>query len=59
MGIEYHCNNCGKRFKLREYMKLEMIYTSNDRSAEVLVPQGRKCDSCGEEIKVDDKIVKA
>lgn len=40
-------------------MKLEMIYTSNDRNTEVLVPRGRKCDSCGEEIKVDDKIVKA
>lgn len=35
-------------------MKLESIYTSYDG-----VSQGRKCDSCGKEIKVEDKIVKA
>lgn len=54
MSIEYHCNNCGKRFKPRDYMRLEPIYTSDDR-----VSQGRKCDSCGKDIKVEDKIVKA
>jgi glutamine synthetase len=59
MSIEYHCDNCGKRFKPREYMKLEITYTSDDRSTEILVPLGRKCDSCGKEIKIEDKIVKA
>ena len=54
MSIEYHCNNCGKRFKPRVYMKLEIISVSDDK-----VSQGRKCDSCGKEIKAEDKIVKA
>lgn len=54
MSIEYHCNNCGKRFKPRDYIKLETISASIDS-----VSQGRKCDSCGREIKTDDKIVKA
>lgn len=44
--IEYRCDNCGKRFKTRDYMRLE------------IVPQGRKCDSCGGAISVEDKIVK-
>lgn len=44
--IEYHCGNCGKKFKPRDYMKLE------------IVSQGRKCDSCGKPINVDDKIVR-
>jgi len=57
MSIEYRCDNCGKKFKSREYAKLEMIYTSDDRNAEVLVPKGRKCDSCGKEIKAEDKNV--
>lgn len=55
MAIVYRCDNCGKKFKPKEYMQLE-IYTSDDRR-EVSVPQGRKCDSCGKEIKVEDKIV--
>ena len=59
MSIEYHCNNCGKRFKPRDYMRLEIISTFNDRNTEALVSQGRKCNSCGKEIKVEDKIVKA
>lgn len=54
MSIEYHCNNCGKRFKPRDYMRLESIYPSDDE-----VSQGRKCNSCGKEIKAEDKIVKA
>lgn len=54
MTIEYHCNNCGKRFKPREYGKLEIISVSEDKAS-----QGRKCGSCGREIKADDKIVKA
>lgn len=58
MSIEYRCDNCGKKFKSREYMKLEVVYISDDRSAKVLVPQVRKCDSCGKEIKVEDKSVK-
>ena len=48
MSIEYHCRNCGKKFKPKYYTKLEMMPTS----------QGRKCDSCGKEIKAEDKIVK-
>lgn len=58
MTIEYCCNNCGKKFKPREYMKLEIIRISDDKDAETLVSRGRKCDSCDKEIKVDDKIVK-
>ena len=54
MSIEYQCRNCGKRFKLREYMKLEIISISDDR-----VSRGRKCNSCGKGIKAKDKIVKA
>jgi DNA-directed RNA polymerase subunit RPC12/RpoP len=54
MSIEYHCNNCGKRFKPRDYMKLETIYTPDD-----IVLQGRKCNYCGKDIKIEDKIVKA
>lgn len=57
MSIIYICDNCGKRFKLQEYMKLDAIYISDDRSAEVVVPKGRKCDSCGKEIVADNKIV--
>lgn len=53
MSIEYHCNNCGKKFKPRDYMKLEMTSTSDD------INRGRICDSCGKEIKAEDKIVKA
>ena len=49
MSIEYHCNNCGKKFKPKDYMKLEMI---------PIYDQGRKCDSCGKDIKAEDKIVK-
>ncbi len=58
MAIEYICNNCGKKFKIREYMRLEMIYVPDDRSKEILIPKGRKCDSCGKEINIDDKTVK-
>lgn len=54
MSIEYHCSNCGKRFKPGEYIKLEAIYASDD-----IVSQGRKCNSCGKEIRTEDKIVKA
>lgn len=57
MSIEYHCNNCGKKFKPRDYMKLEMIPIS-DNVKDILVSQGRKCDSCGKEIKAEDKIVR-
>ena len=53
MSIEYHCNNCGKKFKPRDYVKLEMMPTSED------INRGRRCDSCGKEIKAEDKIVKA
>ena len=56
--IEYHCGNCGKKFKPKDYTKLEMMPTSDDINTEVLVSQGRKCDSCGKEIKAEDKIVK-
>lgn len=58
MGIEYTCNKCGKKFKIKEYMRLETIYASDDRSSEVLIPKGRKCDSCGKEINIEDKIVR-
>lgn len=54
MSIEYCCNNCGKRFKPREYIKLEAIYASDDG-----VSRGRKCNSCGKDIRTEDKIVKA
>lgn len=54
MSIEYHCSNCGKRFKPRDYIKLESIHTSGDR-----LSQGRKCDSCGKDIRTEDKIVSA
>lgn len=57
MTITYLCGNCNKKFKVREYNRLEMTYISDDRCTEVLVPQGRKCDSCGSEIKINDKIV--
>lgn len=53
MSIEYRCSNCGKKFKPRDYMRLEMISTSDNTDVV------RKCDSCGKEIKVEDKIVKA
>lgn len=38
-------------------MQLDISYTSDDRCAEVSVPKGRKCDSCENEIGIDDKIV--
>jgi len=56
--IEYHCNNCGKKFKPKDYVKLEIMYTSDDRNEEALTPQGRKCNSCGKEINIEDKIVR-
>ncbi len=54
MSIEYRCNNCGNRFKPRDYVKLEPIHTPGGT-----VSQGRKCCFCGNEIKIEDKIVKA
>jgi len=54
MSIEYCCNNCGKRFKPRDYIKLDAIYASDNIN---VISQGRKCDSCGKEIKTEDKIV--
>ncbi len=57
MSIIYICDNCGKKFKLQEYMKLEAVYTTEDRNIDVIVPKGRKCNSCGKEIMVDNKIV--
>lgn len=53
MSIEYRCGNCGKGFKPRDYMRLEIISTSNDMNV------ARKCDSCGKEIRTEDKIVRA
>jgi predicted RNA-binding Zn-ribbon protein involved in translation (DUF1610 family) len=52
MAIEYQCKNCNKKFKVRDFMKLT-IYTKDNVSATL----GRKCDSCGEEISIDDKSV--
>jgi DNA-directed RNA polymerase subunit RPC12/RpoP len=52
MAIEYQCKNCSKKFKVREFMGLA-IFT---KDSENTVP-GRKCDSCGREISVDDKSV--
>lgn len=57
MAIVYLCKNCGKRFKVRDYIQLEVTQASNERYAKVLASQGRKCDSCNKEIKVEDKIV--
>ena len=57
MVITYHCDNCGKNFKLREYMKLEILYTSDDRSVNMQIARGRKCDACGNEINIGHKIV--
>jgi DNA-directed RNA polymerase subunit RPC12/RpoP len=50
--IEYQCKRCDKKFKIKEYAQLEMIY-SQDNS----LPTGRKCNNCGNEIKIDDKNV--
>lgn len=57
MSIIYICDNCKKRFKLKDFMKLEMIYVSDDRNEKVLIPRARKCDSCGKEIKTSEKEV--
>ena len=57
MAIVYRCKNCGKRFKVRDYIQLEVVHANNDRCEEVLASQGRKCDSCGKEIKAEDKTV--
>lgn len=48
--IEYQCKNCNKKFKVKEYVQLIMIFAQD-------LPTGRKCDSCGNEIKIDDKSV--
>lgn len=52
--IEYICDNCGKRFRAREYIQLEIIYTQDDRGS-VPVATGRKCDNCGIIIRSDSK----
>ncbi len=49
--IEYICKKCEKRYKVKEYVQLIMIYDQNS------FPTGRKCDSCGNEIGIDDKNV--
>ena len=46
MAIAYACK-CGRRFKIKEYMQLEISSSG----------QGRICYYCGSEIKLDDKIV--
>lgn len=57
MAISYRCDNCGKKFKIKEYAQLEMVHIPDDRCTNVSVSQGKKCNSCGEEIKAEDKIV--
>jgi predicted RNA-binding Zn-ribbon protein involved in translation (DUF1610 family) len=54
MAIEYQCKNCNKKFKVRDFMGLAM-FTKDNKS----MVSGRKCDSCGGEISVDDKSVTA
>jgi len=50
--IEYQCKNCSKKFKIKEYAQLKVIY---DPDTSVLT--GRECNSCGNEIGIDDKNV--
>jgi len=57
MAIVYRCKNCGKKFKVRDYIQLEVVRVDDDIYARVLASQGRKCDSCGKEISAEDKIV--
>lgn len=57
MSIVYRCKNCGKRFKVKDYIQLEVMHMRDDRHEEVLASQGRKCNSCSKEIKAEDKIV--
>jgi len=52
MAIEYQCKNCSKKFKIREYAQLKVIYDPDTST-----PTGRECNSCGNEIGIDDKNV--
>lgn len=50
MAIEYQCKSCNKKYKIREYAQLEILYSQD-------IFTGRKCNSCGMEIGIDDKNV--
>jgi DNA-directed RNA polymerase subunit RPC12/RpoP len=55
MAMVYRCSKCNKRFKIREYAKLETIHISDGAHEEILDAQGKKCDSCGTTIRSHDK----
>lgn len=55
MAIVYRCGKCSKKFKVREYIQLEVVHISDDENEEISDAQGRKCDSCGGTIKNCDK----
>jgi predicted RNA-binding Zn-ribbon protein involved in translation (DUF1610 family) len=55
MDITYSCKNCGEKFKVREYVKLEVVHTYDDTNTLIIL--GRKCGSCGKTISMDDKAV--
>ncbi len=56
MAIIYLCKKCGKKFKVREYSQLTVIYIKDVKNNTSTIT-GRVCDSCGYNIDVDDKIV--
>lgn len=51
MTLICYCDNCNRRYTLEEYSKLEIVYTTDDRSSNVLVPKSRRCSYCKSEIK--------
>ena len=57
MAIVYRCKNCGTRFKVKEYIALEIAYTTEKICIDDLTQQGRKCNSCGKTITIEDKTI--
>ena len=50
MAIAYICGGCKKKFKVKEYIRLDVSENEN-----ISDPQGRKCNSCGATIRNEDK----
>ncbi len=55
MAIEYLCSNCGERFKIREYMCLEVSQSQDDKDDQS--PKRRKCKYCGNDISIEGKSI--